>query len=156
MTTEQRLLLSAPAVAACDAGAAALGRAYWDEVERATCGLVRARETITGTELRLLPTGPTLLRFGPPAVTVRASVVAARYPILGGLLAREPAGFLTLAQVAGDGMEARSSVAGFVPRLGARPGAPRWTGAAYAAVQARLHDAIGRRFLARLAEEARR
>jgi hypothetical protein len=52
-------------------------------------------------------------------------------------------------------VELRSTVAGFLPRLAARPGAPRWTGIVYAGVQARLHDAIGRRFLARLAEEAR-
>jgi hypothetical protein len=48
--------------------------------------------------------------------------------------------------------ELRSTVTGFHPSLGARPGLPAWTGALYVRGQARLHDAIGRRFLARLAE----
>ena len=77
--------------------------------------------------------------------------MACRYSIEGGLLARIPAGELTLEQAAGEAVELRSSVRGFHPRLAARPGFPRWTGLLYARGQARLHEAIGRRFLARLA-----
>jgi hypothetical protein len=123
-------------------------------VERSTRGLVRAEAGPSGTVLRLLGTGPALLRFGPGEVSVTETTVACRFPVTGGLLAQRPAGTLTLAQTTRDGIELRSTVSGFYPRLAARPGLPRWTGALYASGQARLHDVIGRRFLARLAREA--
>jgi len=132
-------------------GAIELGRAYWLEVERFLHGLVRVRVRGERVEIRLLGRGPTLIRLGGPQVIVRASRVACRYPIEGGLLTRVPAGALTLEQLVGDTVELRSSVAGFHPRLAAPPGFPRWTDVLYPRVQARLHDAVGRRFLARLA-----
>jgi hypothetical protein len=151
VSTEQRVRLSSPAVPASRAGAIELGRAYWLEVERALHGLVRVRQAPDRIEIRLLARGPALIRLGAPEVTLDDSLVACRYPIDGGLLTRIPAGALTLEQVTAGTVELRSSVAGFHPRLDARPGFPRWTGVLYPRVQARLHDAVGRRFLARLA-----
>ena len=136
----------------CEEGARELARAYWLEVERLLHGLVRVHARDGRVEIRLLTRGPALIRLGGPRVTVGRGRVACRYPIEGGLLTRVPAGALTLEQVAGETVELRSSVAGFHPRLAARPGFPRWTGVLYPRVQARLHDAVGRRFLARLAE----
>ncbi len=151
ITTEQRVGLRAPAVPVGEAGALALHRAYWTEVEGLLHGLVRVHEHEAGVDIRLLAGGPALIRLGPRRVTVGRERVTCRYPILGGLLTRRPAGALTLEQVGGPAAELHSSVAGFHPRLGARPGLPPWTGVLYPRVQARLHDAVGRRFLARLA-----
>lgn len=151
VTTEQRLRVARPVVDPSRAGALSLGRAYWREVERMLHGLVRVREIGGQVEIRLLARGPALLRLGAPQLTVAPSLVACRYAIEGGLLAGAPSGVLTLAQAGHETVELRSSVAGFHPRLAARPGRPRWTGALYPGVQARLHDAIGRRFLRRLA-----
>jgi hypothetical protein len=111
-----------------------------------TRGLVRVRERGGRIELRLLG-GPALLRFGPSAIQVEPTLVSCTYPIAGGLLARVRGGSLTLAQRGGDKLEVRSTVSGFHPRLAARPGFPRWTGALYARGQARIHEAVGRRFL---------
>src|SRR4029079_16853331 len=44
-----------------------LGRAYWREVRRVTCSLVRPRQRGSALELRVLG-GPVLLRFGAPTV----------------------------------------------------------------------------------------
>ena len=151
--SEQRLRLARPLVPETDAGALALARAYWGEVERCTLGLVRAHETGTTVELRLLR-GPTLLVLGPGESTVEPGLVAYRYPVAGGLLARSASGALRLAQETRSSIEMTSSVTDYFPRLDAPPGAPRWTGALYGSVQARIHDAVGRRFLTRLAEAA--
>jgi hypothetical protein len=156
VSTEQRVRISAPVVEPTLGGAQELGRAYWDEVEGFLHGLVRIRAHAQGPQLTLGRRGPVLLRFGPAEVRAEPALVACRYPIEGGLLARAPGGSLTLAEVGGDTVELRSSVTGFHPRLGARPGFPAWTGGLYTRAQARLHDAIGRRFLARLAGSASR
>jgi hypothetical protein len=137
-------------------GAHRLGRAYWDAVERTTRGLVSARPAGAGVELRLLRHGPALLAFGPPAVEVHPTSVSCSYAILGGLLARTEGGVLGLAQEGADEWCLRTSIRGFFPRLGARPGRPRWTGFLYGQVQARLHRAVGRRYVERLILEARR
>jgi hypothetical protein len=92
-----------------------------------------------------------LLSFGSAEIRVGGNAVVCRYPILGGLLARGPGGTISFAQNAGEQPELRSTITGFFPRLGARPGHPDWTGALYAHVQARLHGAVGRRYFARLA-----
>jgi hypothetical protein len=152
VTTEQRIRLERPAVPRTRLGALALGRIYWDEVERALPGLVQVRREPSGPAVRLGRRGPVLLRFGRAEPHAGAGRVACRFPIAGGLLARRPGGSLVLAQTEREALELRSTVSGFHPRLAARPGLPRWTGALYARIQARLHDAIGRRYLARLAE----
>lgn len=153
VSSEQRVRLRAPAIEASEAGALALARAYWLEVERLFHGLVRVREADGVVEIRLLARGPVLLRLGGPHVVARGTRAGCRFSIDGGLLARAAGGTLRLEQVGGDEVELRSSVAGFHPRLAARPGFPRWTGVLYPRVQARLHDAVGRRFLGRLARD---
>lgn len=156
ITTEQRVGLRAPAVPVSEAGALALDRAYWAEVDGLLRGLVRVHEHEAGIDIRLLRSGPALIRLGARRATIGRERVTCRYPIVGGLLARMPAGALTLEQIGGPAAELRSSVAGFHPRLAARPGFPPWTGVLYPRVQARLHDEVGRRFLARLAGGAPR
>ena len=65
--SEQRVVLEAPAVAFDEMGASALGERYWQEVQRATYGLVRVRRA-GGVELRLFGRGPVLLSFAAPAL----------------------------------------------------------------------------------------
>jgi hypothetical protein len=149
VASEQRLRVERPVVAASAEGGRTLGRIYWEEVERFTRGLVRARVHRGGIELVLLERA-VLLSFGPADIRARDDLVVCRYPIVGGLLARAPGGSISFAQRAGDLPELRSTIAGFLPRLGARPGRPRWTGALYAQIRARLHRAVGRRYFARL------
>ena len=136
-------------------GAHRLGWAYWEEVERATRGLVRVRSTGGGVELRLLHNGPLLLGFGPPELEVRPQSVFCSYAIVGGLLARAEGGVLTFAQERARPWYLRTSIRGFFPRLGALPGRPGWTGFLYVQVQARLHRTVARRYAARLVREAR-
>ena len=154
--SEQAFLLPDPVVPMSPSGAHRLGWAYWEEVERTTRGLVSVRPTGGGVELRLLRTGPLLLSFGPPELEVRPTSVSCSYRILGGLLARAEGGVVTFAQERAGPWCLRTSIRGFLPRLGALPGRPRWTGFFYAQVQARLHGFIGRRYVARLVGEARR
>lgn len=149
VTTEQRLQLKRRAVPWSDAGARELARTYWREVVQVTHGVVGVHERGGAIELRLLG-GPSLLRFDRPRLRAGPSFVSCTYPITGGLLARVPGGALTLSQSGGDEPEVRTTVSGFHPSLAARPGFPAWTGALYARGQARIHDAVGRRFLAGL------
>ena len=149
--SEQRVTLSAPAVAFDDAGATALGERYWREVERATHGLVRARHTAQGVRLRLLGRGPVLLSFAPPRLEAETHRVHCSFPISGGRLARRAAGELTFAQVDGDRVELRSAIRGFYPSLAAHEGRRDWTGALYNSLQSRIHVAISRRYFASLA-----
>ena len=153
VTTKQRIRIPVPVVPATHFGALALGHIYWDEVERFLGGLVRVDQRPEGPEIRLRTGGPALLRFGRAETSVEPTDVVCSFAIAGGLLARRPGGTLSLAQATRERVELRSTVADFYPRLAARPRFPRWTGALYARGQARLHDAIGRRFLARLAEK---
>jgi len=154
--SEQAFPLPDPVVPMSPAGAHRLGWAYWEEVERTTCGLVSVRSTGGGVELRLLRNGPVLLGFDPPELGVRPTSVCCSYPIVGGLLARAEGGVLVLAQERANGWRLRTSVRGFFPRLGPLTGRPRWTGFLYAQVQARLHRAVGRKYVARLVLEALR
>ena len=48
-------------------------------------------------------------------------------------------------------VELRSAIAGYYPRLAARPGAPAWTGEVYNQVQARLHARVSRSYFRNLA-----
>jgi hypothetical protein len=136
-------------------GAHRLGSAYWGEVERTTRGLVSVRPTGGGVELRLVRNGRLLLGFGPPALEVRPASVSCSYPILGGLLARAEGGGVTFAQERAGPWCLRTSIRGFLPRLGALTGRPRWTGFLSVQAQARLHGVVGRRYVARLVGEAR-
>ena len=153
--SEQRVALRAPVVEFSVTGGEHLGRAYWREVERITGRLVQAREREGSIELRLLGRGPSLLRFGPPTIKATTTLVCCRYPILGGLLARRPAGEIVFAQV-GDGQPVvRSAIRGFFPSLASRTASPDWTGALYKRVQSRIHVVVSRRYFARLIAEAR-
>jgi hypothetical protein len=155
--SEEAFALSAPVVPMDASGAHRLGWAYWEEVERTTRRLVRPRATTEGVELRLLRGGPVLLRFGHPELEVRATFVSCSYPIRGGLLARGDGGVLALAlaQERAGAWCLRTSIRGFFPRLGTLPGRPGWTGFLYAHVQARLHRAVARRYVAHLVRGAR-
>lgn len=146
----QRAELPAPVVERSAAGARRLGELYWHELERSTVGLIRARPAAGAPQLRLLGLGPALLRFGQPELAVSPSSVSCLYPIHGGLLARTPAGSISFTQTGSDGVEVRSAISGFYPRLAAGPDRPRWNGLLYPQLQARLHVALGRRYFARL------
>jgi hypothetical protein len=155
--SEQRARVDRLVVPLSDDGARRLAGVYWQVVGQATFGLVRARDTGAGLELRLLGRGPALLRFGPARVSVGPDAVGCTHAITGGLLSRTPSGLILFEQrQLADCVLLVSSIAGFHPRLAARPGAPVWTGELYKRVQARLHVAIGRRYFARLATEAPR
>ena len=153
--SEQSVRVAHPVVANSDEGARLLGRFYWLEIVRASRGLLGYREPADGVELHLVGRGPLLLRFGPPEISVGEDSVACRYPVTGGLLARREGGALSLSQVGGERPELRAAVSGFFPRLGVRPGFPRWSGALYELVQRHVHVAISRRYFARLLAEAK-
>jgi hypothetical protein len=153
--SEEAFPLPGPVVRMSASGAYRLGWAYWEEVERTTRRLVRVRATAGGVELRLLREGPVLLRFGHPELNVRATFVSCSYPIRGGLLTRGEGGVLALAQERADTWCLRTSIRGFLPRLGTLPGRPGWTGFLYAHVQARVHRAVARRYVAHLVRGAR-
>ena len=112
------------------------------------------RATQDGSELQLHPLRARLLRFGPAEVYAGADGVGCRFPIRGGLLARREGGALLLSQSGGSVPELRAALTGFVPRLGLRPGYPRWTATLYDQLQRRIHVAISRRFFRSLIEGA--
>ena len=144
--SDERIMATRPVVDATGDGARELGERYWAEVRRASLGLVRLRPTRDGSELQLHPLQAPLLRFGPTEVYAGADGIACRFPIRGGLLARREGGALLLSQSGGSVSELRAALTGFVPRLGPRPGYPRWTGSLYDQLQRRIHVAISRRF----------
>jgi hypothetical protein len=149
---EQRVTSLRPLVELSEAGALALGERYWNEVEAATHRLVRVRRHERELQLRLLGRW-TLLGFGAPQTVVDESGVLSRFPIVGGLLARAPAGSITFAQTIRPRVEVRATIDGFFPRLGGRPGGPAWTGGLYRHVQQRVHTSISRRYFRRLLAE---
>lgn len=147
---EQRISSPRPVAPLSACGARRLGCAYWAEVERFCRGLVRARECGGGRELRLTGLVP-LLRFGPPTTSVHEDGLECRYPIEGGLLAAGPGGFLVLAQRG----TAPTVVSVAVEDYRARLAMGGWMGLRrrlFAAIQAPLHERIGRRFLERVAQ----
>jgi hypothetical protein len=152
----QRIRLPAPVVEHSAAGAKRLGDVYWSEIERSLYGVVRARERSGSMELRVLGIGPVLLRFGPPEHLVTPSSVTCRHPILGGLLARMPAGSISFTQTGSCEVELSSAIDGFFPRLAPRRLRRGWNGLLYPQIQTRLHVALGRRYFARLRAEAAR
>jgi hypothetical protein len=107
-----------------------LEQLYWDEIRRVTFGLVR----FSRNAIRFVGVWPVVVRFGP--------LVGGRRAILGGLVARRPGG--TIAWRA-DGEQASVEVEGFAPLLRG----PFWQ------LEQSFHDLVGRRFLARVAHEAR-
>jgi hypothetical protein len=149
---EQRLPLERPVVERSASGAAALGARYWEEVERCGRGLLRCRQSGAGVEVRLLGR-VVLLAFGPPEVAVDAASVTCTYPITGGRLVRCAGGAITLGEAGGDRLELSSAIAGYVPRLAAGPGRRAWTGLLYH-VERRVHEAVGRRYFARMVRRA--
>jgi hypothetical protein len=151
--SEESFALAGPVVPGTRNGARRLGSAYWQEVERSTWGAIRTRRTPRSVELRLFGHGPALLRFGAPAIHVDPTGVSCIYPITGGLLARNAGGELVFEQRHGPGWCVRTLVRDFSPRLAGRDGSAGWTGFVYRQVQARLHGAIGRRYVARLVRE---
>jgi hypothetical protein len=144
--SDERVTAASPVVERSEAGAHYLGERYWREVASASRGLVRARTTGDGVELRLFERGPSLLRFGLAETMHDAGDVRCRYSIRGGLLARRPGGTLTLSQTGAGRPELRAAVHGFAPRLGSRP---------YDRIQRRLHVAVSRRYFRSLIDEAR-
>ena len=152
----QRIGLPAPVVEHSAAGARRLGDVYWSEIERSLYGVVRARERSGGVELRILGIGPALLRFGPPEHLVTRRSVTCRHAIVGGLLARMPAGSISFTQTGSSEVELSSAIDGFFPRLAPRRLRRGWNGVLYPQLQTRLHVALGRRYFARLRAEAAR
>ncbi|MEN3343135.1 MAG: hypothetical protein V7644_2539 [Actinomycetota bacterium] len=152
----QRSAFSTPVVERSPAGAKLLGDVYWREVQRSTFGVIRVRRSAEGLDICLLGIGPALLRFGRPEHAVSSNVVQCLYPIRGGLLVRTPGGSISFTQDGSDVVEVSSAIAGFFPRLAPRRSRRRWRGVLYPQVQARLHVALGRRYFARLRQEARR
>ena len=152
--SEESFALARPVVPVTRDGAGRLGSAYWQEVERSTRGAVRARRTPESVELRLFGRPPALLRFGAPELKVEPTAISCTYPVLGGLLARGAGGELVLEQRRSPAWCVRTLVRDFSPRLAGRAGSPGWTGFVYHQVQARLHRAIGRRYVARLVRES--
>ena len=144
--SRQRVLVDEPAVESSEAGARTLGVTYWQAVDRFTRGGVRASWSGGGGRLKLLG-GATLLTFGPPELEFDRDLVSCRHEIRGGLLALRAGGSVTLAQRAADGgHELSVTVEEYLPRLAARAGAPRWTGALYFKGQSPFHAAVSRRY----------
>ena len=108
---------------------AQLERLYWDEIRRATLGAAR----FSRGAIRVGGVWPVFLRFGP--------LVDGRRAIAGGLFARRPGGTI--------GWQADGRAA---PRSRSKVSL-RSCGARFGALEAWLHDLIGRRFLARVARE---
>lgn len=150
--SRQAVRIARPVVEVSDEGARLLGRVYWREIRRISHGLVRPKERTDGVDLHLLGRRPALLRFGAAELSAGGGHVVCRYPILGGVLARRAGGTLSLSQ---NGAELSLAVTGFVPRLGAPRGFPRWSGVLYALVQQRVHVAVSRGYFARLIAEAK-
>ncbi len=144
--SRQRVLVPEPVVEASEAGARVLGVTYWRALDRFTRGGIRASWSGGGGKLRLLG-GPTLFTFGPPELSFADGVVSCRHEIRGGLLALQAGGSVTLAQrPSGEQQELSVTVEEYLPRLAARAGAPRWTGALYIKGQSPFHAAVSRRF----------
>ena len=153
LETVEHVELSRPLVPVTRAGAAELGRWYWEELEGSTRGLVRARAAGAGVGI-VLAGSLTLLRFAEPEIRVEGRDVECRYPILGGCLASRPGGSLAIAQRDGSAPQLEVAVTGYHPRLAGR-GSRFHRGLLYTALQAPLHRAISRRFLTRTAVRPR-
>ncbi len=152
---EQRARPPAPVVDLSEAGARELAERYWREVEAFTRKVVQARNRGDRLELRLHGRW-TLLSFDKPETLVDRSQVSSRFAIVGGALARIPGGSIAFVQTVAPEVELRTTVDGFVPRLGRGTGGSGLTGALSWEFQRRLHVAISRRYLARLVDRVSR
>lgn len=150
--SRQWIALSRELVADDDGGARELGRRYLEEVAKYSRGLVRPRRRADGIALALAGVVP-LLRFDHPELGHDNGTVECLYPIRGGLLVARPGGSLVVAQR--SGMELELVVSGYFPRLGGSVRRRSLRRALYTALQARVHRAVGRRFLERAAGEVR-
>jgi hypothetical protein len=147
----QRIALEGPVVESTERGAASLADAYWAEIRRRTAGLVRARRSGDGVELRLV--GLTLFRFGAPHTTAEADRIECRFPIVGGLLAKQEGGSLTFVQRTAPEPELLVAVDDYLPSLSSRHERHSVRHFFYRQVQERAHAAISHRYLARMASE---
>jgi hypothetical protein len=145
--------LARPLVERTTHGALALGRLYWEELERSTGGLVRASADGAGVRL-VLGRRLTLLRFGEPELEVEGDQVGVRYSILGGALVSRPGGSLTITQRGAASARLEVAVEGYRPALAGR-GARFHRGVFYRALQVPLHRSVSRRFLERAERRAR-
>jgi hypothetical protein len=141
----QRMNFPGPVVERTHTGARELGDLYWRVLREATFGVLRTSRGDNEFEVRVLGRGPALLRFSCGKEAVSTETVSCRYGILGGLLAREPAGSICFTQEGTDAVAVISAVEGFLPRLGVL----------YAPVQSRLHVALARRYFTRLRRQAK-
>ena len=147
----QRIALRSPNVAVSHAGALELGRRYWEEVERWSRRLVRARRE--RDELELVLGGLVLFRFGKTETHVGDHEVECRFPITGGLLVARPGGSLSIVQRTRPAGELVVILTGYRPRLESRR-SPSVRRLVYSRIQVSLHDAVSRRFLTRVAEDS--
>ena len=150
----QALELPAPVVEQTERGALALAAPYWAEIRRLTGGLVTARVSDGGVELRLIRAA-TLFRFGPARTTTAAGWIECRFAILGGLLAKEERGWLTFTQRITDPPRLEVAVEDYVPRFSSQRERRSLRRFVYREVQERAHRAVGRRYLERMARRAR-
>ena len=145
--SRQRVLVPEPMVEASEAGARTLGVTYWQAVDRLTRGGVRASWSGGGGKLKLLGGADSAhLRPARARLRRRRRLVPPRDP-------RRPA--RAPSRRLGDARAARSrarrqelsvTVEEYLPRLAARAGAPRWTGALYIKGQSPFHAAVSRRY----------
>lgn len=145
ITSHEAVTAARPVVESSPQGAEALAASYWREVEATTQRLVRANAVDGSIDLHLFGQGPALFRLGPPAILAGLESVTCTYPIVGGLLVGRPGGELALEQLSGNPVVLRSTLTEYVPRF---------AGALYYQVQARIHSLIARRFFARLVRDA--
>ena len=149
--TAQKIVLARPAVESTERGASELADAYWAQIRRLTRGLARradrrvAAPSCACGALRSSGSGRRRRRSRP-------ELVECRYAIVGGLLAKEEAGSLAFAQRTAPRLELEISVTDYVPFLSSRRELCSLRRFVYRQVQERLHAAIGRRYLARMAE----
>ena len=147
---EQRIALGSSAVETSETGARRLGEEYWAEISRVTRGLVRARAGRDGVELTLVGRF-TLFGFGPSEPTVDDERTSCRFEILRGLLVARAGGSLTITQNTRPPRELIVAVDGYIPRLDPTRDRSGAGGFLYTQLQERAHNAVGRRYLERMA-----
>ncbi len=154
MTNTQRMALARPVVDSSARGARLLADAYLDEIRRYTLGTVRSRMRHARVELVLLWIVP-LFRFATPEIIATPDRIECRYAIIGGVLAKRSGGCLTIAQLFGSSPELCVTVEDYAPRLDS--GRPRGglRTLAYRLLQQPAHEAVGRRYLERMAARSR-